>query len=302
VHPARVQFPGPHIGLCVSDLARSRQFFIEQLGFLPDSVLKLPGVAARKLLRLPACEALYADYLWREGFCLELLSYEGTGYTPHPRAPAHALGLAALTLETRDLPEVLRRIQAAGAGVLPQRVLPSGGEPPRVACVRDPDGELFQLVSTGAGSLGAHGRRWWPSMPHLVLTVSELDRSVRFYRDVLGLLFEGEAQVEGGPAVGMLELPEASFRQAALWKAGLCLLLREYRAPKALPKRGGAMNQLGFTHLSFNVHDLPGTLEAARRFGVEMMDDTALVMDPAQPPVAIFLRDPDGQLIELLPL
>jgi hypothetical protein len=33
-----------------------------------------------------------------------------------------------------------------------------------------------------------------------------------------------------------------------------------------------------------------------------MMDDTALVLDPAQPPVAIFLRDPDGQLIELLPL
>jgi catechol 2,3-dioxygenase-like lactoylglutathione lyase family enzyme len=94
--------------------------------------------------------------------------------------------------------------------------------------VRDPDGELFQLVSTGAGSLGARGRRWWPSMPHLVLTVSDLDRSVCFYRDVLGLLVEGETEVEGGPAVGML--------------------------------------------------------------------------DPSQPPVAIFLRDPDGQLIELLPL
>ena len=42
VHPARIQFPGPHIGLCVSDVARSRRFFIEQLGFLPDSVLDLP--------------------------------------------------------------------------------------------------------------------------------------------------------------------------------------------------------------------------------------------------------------------
>ncbi len=138
-------------------------------------------------------------------------------------------------------------------------------------------------------------------MPHLILTVSDLERSVRFYRDVLGLLVEGEAEVEGGPAVGMLDLPQASFRQAALWKAGLCLLLREYRTPKALPKRGG-MNQLGFTHLAFNVHDLPGTLDAARRFGVEMMDDTAVVLDPSQPPVVIFLRDPDGQLIELLPL
>ena len=65
---------------------------------------------------------------------------------------------------------------------------------------------------------------------------------------------------------------------------------------------GGGMNQLGFTHLSFNVHDLPGTLDAARRFGVEMMDDTAMVFDPSQPPVAVFVRDPDGQLIELLPL
>ncbi len=302
MHPARIQFPGPHIGLCVSDVARSRRFFVEQLGFLPDSVLDLPGVAARKLLRLPTCESLHAEYLWREGFCLELLSYEGTGRTPHPRAPAHALGLAALTLETRDLPEVLNRLRASGAEVLTDSVLPGGAAPPRVACVRDPDGELFQLVSTGAGSLGVRGRRWWPSLPHLVLTVSDLDRSVRFYRDVLGLLVEGEAEVEGGPAVGMLDLPGARFRQAALWKAGLCLLLREYRAPKALPRRGGGMNQLGFTHLSFNVHDLPGTLDAARRFGVEMMDDTAVVLDPSQPPVAIFLRDPDGQLLELLPL
>ncbi len=302
MHPARIQFPGPHIGLCVSDVARSRRFFIEQLGFLPDSVIDLPGVAARKLLRLPTCEALHGEYLWREGFCLELLSYEGTGYTPHPRAPANALGLAGLTLETRELPEVLRRLRAAGAEVLTNRVLPGGGEPPRVACVRDPDGELFQLVSTGSSSFGARQRHWWPSLPHLILTVSDLGQSVRFYRDVLGLLVEGETRVEGGQAVGLLELPEASFRQAALWKAGLCLLLREYHAPKTLPKRGGGMNQLGFTHLSFNVHDLPGTLDAARRFGVEMMDDTAIVLDPTQPPVAIFLRDPDGQLIELLPL
>lgn len=46
---------------------------------------------------------------------------------------------------------------------------------------------------------------------------------------------------------------------------------------------------------------LPGTLDAARHFGVEMMDDTAMVLDLSQPPVAIFLRDPDGQLIKLLP-
>ncbi|HLL84953.1 MAG TPA: VOC family protein [Longimicrobium sp.] len=302
MHPARIHFPGPHLGLCVSDVARSRTFFVEQLGFLPDSVIDLPGIAAHKLLRLPDCQALHAEYLWREGFCLELLSYEGTGRTPHPRAPANALGLAALTLETRDLPEVLRRLQASGAEVLTDRVLPGGGAPPRAVSVRDPDGELFQLVSTGAGALGLKEPRWWPSMPHLVLTVSNLERSVRFYRDVLGLLVEGEHAVEGTSAVGLLDLPEASFRQAALWKAGLCLLLREYRTPSALPKRGGGMNQLGFTHLSFNVHDLPGTLDAARRFGVEMMDDTALVMDPARPPVAVFLRDPDGQLIELLPL
>jgi hypothetical protein len=81
VHPARIQFPGPHIGLCVSDVARSRRFFIEQLGFLPDSIIDLPGVAAQKLLRLPTCESLHAEYLWCEGFCLELLSYEGTGRT-----------------------------------------------------------------------------------------------------------------------------------------------------------------------------------------------------------------------------
>jgi catechol 2,3-dioxygenase-like lactoylglutathione lyase family enzyme len=60
------------------------------------------------------------------------------------------------------------------------------------------------------------------------------------------------------------------------------------------------MNRLGFTHLSFQVEDLPAVIQAARAFGVEVMDET--VIPPTGAPYAIFLRDPDGQLIEVIQL
>jgi catechol 2,3-dioxygenase-like lactoylglutathione lyase family enzyme len=200
----------------------------------------------------------------------------------------------------RDLPEVLKRLRAADAAVLEDRIYPNA-EGPRIVFVRDPDGELIQLVAQG--TTGAQIRAtggWYPIKPHLKLTVGDLDRSIRFYRDVLGLAYEDQGAVEGPDIGRILGVPRARFRHAALWKAGFSLLLRAFDEPAPLPKRGGAMNQLGFTHLSFHVPSLPAALAAARAFPVEVMDDTIIVAPGATDPTVAFLRDPDGQLIEAI--
>ena len=53
------------------------------------------------------------------------------------------------------------------------------------------------------------------------------------------------------------------------------------------------MNELGLTHISLSVDDIPETCRRVPEYGGEVLADTDIG-------VGVFVRDPDGQLIELL--
>jgi predicted enzyme related to lactoylglutathione lyase len=55
------------------------------------------------------------------------------------------------------------------------------------------------------------------------------------------------------------------------------------------------MNEPGLTHLSISVDDVHVTAAKAVEFGGVLIEESDLG-------VALFVRDPDGQLIELLPV
>ena len=69
-----------------------------------------------------------------------------------------------------------------------------------------------------------------------------------------------------------------------------------YSAPgAAAPYLQRAMNEPGLTHLSISVDDVRATAEKAAEYGGEIIEASDLGL-------AIFIRDPDGQLLELLPV
>jgi catechol 2,3-dioxygenase-like lactoylglutathione lyase family enzyme len=53
------------------------------------------------------------------------------------------------------------------------------------------------------------------------------------------------------------------------------------------------MDEPGLTHLSLSVDDLRAAVDRVEELGGEVLRDTDLG-------VAVFVRDPDGQLVELL--
>ena len=59
------------------------------------------------------------------------------------------------------------------------------------------------------------------------------------------------------------------------------------------PAEERVVNQLGLTHVSLSVDDLEAALAAVEANGGEVLADTNIG-------VAIFIKDPDGQLVELL--
>jgi catechol 2,3-dioxygenase-like lactoylglutathione lyase family enzyme len=138
------------------------------------------------------------------------------------------------------------------------------------------------------------------ALSHIGICVSDLDRSLRFYREALGFAFASELEVAGEPADTLLRLRGVRLRAVYLERDGFRIELLHYESP---PRRAATqpheMNALGFTHLSFRVNDVGATLAALREAGGTVLEDT-VIRFPGTGPVAAFVSDPDGVLIELV--
>ena len=88
----------------------------------------------------------------------------------------------------------------------------------------------------------------------------------------------------------MTERPETAVY---LRRGDFQLELLAYDRPGNPAYRRREMNEPGLTHLSFSVDDLDAAVDRVAALGGEVV--TRL-------PVAAMVRDPDGQLLELLPM
>jgi lactoylglutathione lyase len=135
---------------------------------------------------------------------------------------------------------------------------------------------------------------------HVGICVSDSERSMRFYSELLGFRYASELELVGEPAATLLQLEGVAFRAIYLERDGLRIELLHYDEP---PAHSGPtprpMNQLGFTHLSLRVDDLDGLLERFAAAGVEILEHTRIGIPEAKTH-AVFIADPDGTLIELV--
>lgn len=133
-----------------------------------------------------------------------------------------------------------------------------------------------------------------PVFNHVGLCVADTARSRRFYEGLLGFEFwwELEPPDDGTDRLLQLEKP-LGLHATYLISDGLVLELLDYSAREvtAGPKR--VMDQLGLTHFSLSVSDLGQVLEMVEGFGGSVVTRTVSTQ-------SAMIRDPDGQLIELL--
>jgi catechol 2,3-dioxygenase-like lactoylglutathione lyase family enzyme len=139
------------------------------------------------------------------------------------------------------------------------------------------------------------------SLFHVGITVSELERSVRFY--TLGLGFEEVArQTSDAPYLELTGYPGVEIAAALvrLQGDGLTLELQEYRRVQAGPPRAPGTAPVGSSHVSLSVDALETALERAERLGGRRVTD-AVAVDRGinRGARAVYLRDPDGYTIEL---
>jgi catechol 2,3-dioxygenase-like lactoylglutathione lyase family enzyme len=129
-----------HVGHCVTDMARSRRFYEELLGFEFWRELIPPQEESAKLLGLVEPLGSTICFLRRDGFVLELIHYSDPS---HQRAPARRSmdepGLTHISLSC-DVAEVCERVAAYGGQVLTETDVDVA------IFIRDPDGQLVELL------------------------------------------------------------------------------------------------------------------------------------------------------------
>ena len=126
--------------------------------------------------------------------------------------------------------------------------------------------------------------------------MTDLERSRRFYEGMFGFETARSLDVPDQPADRLLQI-EAPLGMTALYlrKDGFTLELMTFDREGNPPSRSRPVNEPGLTHLSFSVDDVRAAAGRAAELGGEVMEETDVG-------AALFVRDPDGQLIELLPM
>jgi len=141
-----------------------------------------------------------------------------------------------------------------------------------------------------------------PASPrHTGLVVKDLERSVSFYRDVLGLELVGRAREEGAYISSLVGLPGVIVEWAKLKGAGghLVELLQYISEPLSAPESElGRANRPGCSHLAFTVLDIESMFRALTGAGFRC--NHAPLTAPDGRVKVMYAHDPDGIILELV--
>jgi catechol 2,3-dioxygenase-like lactoylglutathione lyase family enzyme len=138
---------------------------------------------------------------------------------------------------------------------------------------------------------------------HVGITVRDLDASIRFYHDVLGLEFSNEPSPwfdapELGPAVGV---PGAALRQVSLTLGDTTLELLEYKNPPSETQKPLLSNNIGASHVAFLVDDIEAKKNELEGKGIGFYSDVNVVDEGVLAGWRwVYFEDPDGYPLELV--
>ena len=133
-----------------------------------------------------------------------------------------------------------------------------------------------------------------PVVNHIGQCVADLDRATRFWCDVLGFTVDRPDVTVPDAVMGpMFGIEGAVGLTARYLRSGEYVHeLLHFDRPGNPPAARRTIVDPGLTHVSVCVDDVPATLAAARELGAEVTFESSR---------AAVLRDPDGQLVEVLP-
>jgi catechol 2,3-dioxygenase-like lactoylglutathione lyase family enzyme len=314
--------PGPAIGVraiihSVADLDKTVAFYRDGLGLMPV------GPGGKPLTTLPMPKPLDEDlskftdthgasfrnasfHIPGTALDLELTEFTGTPRkqsTPHMQDP----GAATLVVTVRDVDAALAGVKKNGGSVLsiggaPMKIGPETSKS-RSVFVRDPDGFMLELAGiqplpktdAPANSNVVGGR--------VGVTIKDTDTTMKFYHDVLG--FETKpappAYATDATIASLIDAKGAQWRISSAHVPGSTVEFEmlEFKGVTRKPF-DLRVSDPGSPAVSIHVKDVDATMKAVAAGGGSIVTrgGEPVKLGPAK---GVFVRDPNGLLIELIP-
>jgi catechol 2,3-dioxygenase-like lactoylglutathione lyase family enzyme len=134
---------------------------------------------------------------------------------------------------------------------------------------------------------------------HTAISTGDIERSLRFYRDLLGFteVFSSTWGIGTETTDRIVGLKDSSARVVMLRAGNACVELFQYATPE--PKPGDANRPVcdhGITHLCLQVSDIDAEYSRLKAAGMRFHCEPQNVGNLR----ATYGRDPDGNVVELL--
>ena len=139
---------------------------------------------------------------------------------------------------------------------------------------------------------------------HIAIGVRDMEKSLRFYRDLLGFqVVRDEIQKTRGTVLPALYKDPHEARRAVTlyWKKGkeeAFIVLSEH-TDKPVSGEAIKLDQIGVHHFAFWVQDLPKIYQELKAKGADFVVPPTVTKTPDGNFNSAFLRDPDGILVQL---
>jgi len=230
------------VGVTVSDLDRSVDFYTKVLHFQQESEVELSGSDVEHLkgvfgvrmrvarLRLGSEQIELTEYLAPQGRPLPIDSHSNDLWFQH---------IAIVVSNMDDAYRWLRehRVQHVSSGpqTLPAWNAQAGGI--QAFYFRDPDGHVLEIIHFPAGKgdprWQQHGPELFLGIDHTAIAVSNTEASLAFYRDGLGMHIAGTSENYGDEQEHLNNVFGARLRITSLRAShGPGIELLEYLAPQ----------------------------------------------------------------------
>jgi catechol 2,3-dioxygenase-like lactoylglutathione lyase family enzyme len=230
------------VGMTVSDMDRSIDFFTNVLTFEKTSDVEVAGEAYERLEGVFGLRTRVVRMRLGEE-SIELTEYLAPRGRPIPAdSRSNDRWFQHVAIIVSDMDRAYRRLRdhkvehaSTGPQLLPKTIPGAAGI--RAFYFKDPDGhplEILQFpVDKGAAKWHAESDRLFLGIDHTAIVVADTERSLAFYRDALGLTIAGESENFGTEQEHLNSVFGARLRITSLRaESGLGIELLEYLAPR----------------------------------------------------------------------
>jgi len=280
-----------HIGMSVSDLRASLEFYTQGLG---TSAERLTPAQHDNEVSAYGASARSALLSFPNGY-LKLSEYDRTHLPLATVLPVKGPGITHVCYQSPTQENIYQRLMDSGAtpvsrGTEPVHLL---GQGVYYAYARDRDGIMYETEHLDRSPF--EGPIWFS---HVALVSPDLDRLVEFY----GLLLNAEPNRRTNGASGptfdeVADYDDVMIRAAWFDVGNMILEMWQFVNPVTPePKQPPAFEALGYNKMAFEVSDLDREVERLSEQGIEFLAPLGVTEEGLE----ACLRDPDGNLVSLI--